>query len=82
MAEAKDNLKKEDEKTEIVIYKGKGRNRELKTMDELKEEYGQETIPVTYKNIKKCLILIESRFDVFMDKLSRDEYDDLEEMLD
>lgn len=49
--------------------------------DELKEEYENETIPVTYENVKKCLHLIEDRFDVFMDKLSCDEYDDLEEML-
>lgn len=50
--------------------------------DELNEEYGKELVPVTYKNIKKCMLLIEDRFDVFMDKLSCDEYDDLEEMLD
>ncbi len=50
--------------------------------DTLFEEYKENDIPVTYENIKKCLILIENRFDVFIEKLSCNKYDDLEELLD
>ncbi len=38
-SQGKASSSKEDEKTEIAIYNGKGKNRELKTLDELKEEY-------------------------------------------
>jgi len=46
------------------------------------EMLGQGVIKLNYQNIKKCLTSIESSFYVFMEKLSNNEYDDIEEFLE
>ena len=48
-------------------------------MDEYKDD---EPIILNYTNIKKCMPRIEKSFLKFMDKLSRNCYDDIEEYLD
>lgn len=51
--------------------------------DELMEDMLQDGIVIlNYPNIKKCLKKIESSFEVFMNKLSNGEYDDIEEYLE
>lgn len=49
--------------------------------DALQDEFGDNPIPVTYETIKKCLHLIEKQFDVFIEKMSCNQYPDLEEEL-
>lgn len=66
-------VKEEDAKTEIAIYNGKGRNKELKTLDELKEQYLH--VYKTDGEIQQKDIL-ES-----LERLSLDD-DDLEELWD
>lgn len=39
-------------------------------------------VALNYPNIKKCLKKIESSFEVFMNKLSNGEYDDIEDFLE
>lgn len=48
-------------------------------MDEYEDD---EAIILNYPNIKKCLPKIEKSFSKFMDKLSRNFYEDIEEYLD
>ena len=43
---------------------------------------GKGMVAVNYPNIKKCLTQIESSFLLFMEKLSRNEYEDIEEYLE
>ena len=51
--------------------------------DDVMDEYADdEPIILNYPNIKKCLPRIEKSFLKFMDKLSRNCYDDIEEYLD
>lgn len=51
--------------------------------DELTEELSDEEAPeLTYDNAIRCLNKVEDSFVVFMDKLSRNEYEDLEEFLE
>lgn len=51
--------------------------------DELMEDMLKDGIVIlNYPNIKKCLKKIESSFEVFMNKLSNGEYDDIEEYLE
>lgn len=50
--------------------------------DALKAEFGDKPIPVTYDTIKKCLISIEKQFDIFIEKMSCNQYPEIEEMLE
>lgn len=51
--------------------------------DELMEDFLKNGIVIlNYSNIKKCVKKIESSFEVFMNKLSNSEYDDIEEFLE
>lgn len=50
--------------------------------ESLQNQYG-DNIPVNRSTILQCLTLIEKSFEIFMTKLSRNEYDyDLEDLLD
>jgi len=46
------------------------------------ELLGKGMVAVNYPNIKKCLTKIEASFLLFMEKLSQNEYEDIEEYLE
>lgn len=51
--------------------------------DEVQKELPyDEPMELTYKNLKRCLPVFESSFLAFMEKLSKDEYGDMEEYLE
>lgn len=49
----------------------------------LREQYGENPIPVNRETLAQCLVPIEKSFEDFMTKLSRNEYEfDLEDLLE
>lgn len=49
----------------------------------LQNQYGCENIPVNHQTLLQCMTPIETSFEIFITKLSRNEYDyDLEDLLD
>lgn len=50
--------------------------------EKIEDKFGDEIIELNYKNIRMCALRLEKSFTKFIEKLSKNKYDDIEEYLD